>query len=162
VTTVDCTSWVSPGLVITLGGHTYEVRPPSVAQARAILACVVRSEVSLGLVEGPLDPAIQATLDELADTPLGVHTLGRAVYEEMAADEVPEVDIDRMAYYALHYWARGKVRADFIAEHLWGEQSGGGGEPAPKGRSRSRTGRRTASASQTRTGSTRTTASPSS
>lgn len=159
--TVDFTSWLTPSLVIPLGGRTYTVPPPSVAAARNILACAVRSELSLGLVTGTLDDELTAVLADLADVPLGDITLTVDVHAQMVADGLPASDIDRAAYYALHFWARGKERADWLAEHLWGDAAGGEGA-APKGRSRSRSGRRTGSASPTRTASTRTTGSPSS
>lgn len=92
-------------------------------------------------------------------TPDLVIPLGKDVHARMVADGVPDSDIDRVAVYALHYWARGKIAADWVAETLWGTRSGGEGG-APKAPRRSRSGRSTGSASRTQTASTPTTASP--
>lgn len=161
--TVDFTDWAVPDLVLTLGGHTYAVHPPSVDRARLVLACAVRSEVSLGLSAGPVPDELNVVLDGLDDTPLGVVTLGQGVYDALVADGHPPATIDRMAYYAMHFWARGKARADAIAVLAWTPKvdAGDGDEPTPKAtrRSRSTSGRSTGSASRTPTASTPTTAS---
>lgn len=162
MTSVDFSAWVAPGLDLTLGGRTYTVAPPSVARGRQITALAVRSELSIGLVHGEMPADLAAVIEEIATEPLGVVTLGSGVYEQMVTDAVPALDIDRAAYYTLHYWARGKAQADWLANLMWGEQAEQAGDPSPKAprRRRSRSGRSTASASQTKTGSTPTTASP--
>lgn len=161
---VDFTSWVSPDLELTLGGHTYQVRPPSVARGRQITACVVRAEINLGLVQGTIPDDLAAVLEQIATDPLGVITLGRDVYDRMVADEVPVLDIDRAAYYAMWFWARGKGMADWVANLMWAPDQNtlDEGEQGPKARRRprSKSGRSTASGSRTRTASTPTTASP--
>lgn len=131
---VDFSSWVAPDLELTLGGHTYKVRPPSVDRGRAITACAARAELSLGLVRGELPAELVAVLDKLGEQPLGTITLGQDVYDRMVADEVPVLDIDRAAYYALWFWARGKAMADWVADYLWGEDHAdeGQGETGPK------------------------------
>lgn len=115
--TVDFSAWAVPPLTLTLGERTYAVRPPSVGDMGKLLACAVRAEVNLGLVKGPVSPDIQAVLDtiEPADHP----ALGTEVYEQMAADGQHPTVIDRMGYYAVLYWARGKSYADAIAALLW-------------------------------------------
>lgn len=117
--TVDFTDWAVPDLVLTLGGRTYRVPPPSTDRARHVLACVVRAEISLGLASGPLPSELVPVLEELDKTPLGHVSLGKDVHEQLVADGHPPVTIDRMAYYALFHWARGKNRADSIAAALW-------------------------------------------
>lgn len=160
---VDFTAWVAPDLDLTLGGRAYRVRPPSVAQGRKIAACAVRAEVNLGLVNAPIPADVAALLDALEDEPLGDITLGADVHAAMVADGLPAIDIDRAAYYALHFWARGREQADWIASHLWGEDAqarakAAAAPKAPRPR-RSRSGRPTGSANQTPTASTPTTGS---
>lgn len=126
---VDFTDWAVPDLVLALGGRTYRVPPPSVARARHVLACVVRAEINLGLHPGPLPDELGAVLAELDEMPLGHVSLGPDLYEQMVADGHPPLTIDRIAYYALFHWARGKQRADAIATALWAprqEESGDG------------------------------------
>lgn len=115
--TVDFSAWAVPPLTLSLGERTYSVRPPSVGDMGKLLACAVRAEVNLGLVKGPVPADIQAVLDtiEPADHP----ALGAEVYEQMVADGLHPPVIDRMAYYAVLYWARGKSYADTIAALLW-------------------------------------------
>lgn len=145
--TVDFTDWAQPDLVLTLGGRTYTVRPPSVDRARLLLAFVVRAEHRLGLVTGPLPRELEAVLVEVGETPLGVYTLGQDVYEQLVADGAAPVTIERMAYYALHYWARGQQRADAVATWLWAPEPEAETEAPTQGkgrrRSRSRSGRST-------------------
>ena len=84
------------------------------------------------------------------------HPLG-AAYAEMSDAGVPAVTIDRMAYYAVFFWARGKEYADGLAALLWTPPpagSEGGGDADPKGSSRRRTGRPMAKASPTPTDGT--------
>lgn len=115
--TVDFSAWAVPPLPLALGGRTYVVHPPSVEAARILLACAVRAEVNLGLVKGPISADIQAVLDTIKP---GDHpALGTEVYGQMVADGIHPESIDRMAYYAVLYWARGKNYADIIARLLW-------------------------------------------
>ena len=55
---VDFESWAAPDLQLTFRGRTYTVAPPSVADARKILAAAVRGEVNLGLVKGEIPEAL--------------------------------------------------------------------------------------------------------
>lgn len=132
---VDFEEWAAPGLDITLGGRTYTVPPPSVDDAKKILAAAVRGEVKLGLVKGEIPAEVQAVLDTIGD---GHPALG-PVYGQMVADGVAAMTIDRAAYYAVFYWARGKDYADSLASILWaprevGENTAEAGEAAsPKG-----------------------------
>lgn len=167
--TVDFSAWAVPPLTLTLGERTYTVRPPSVGDMGKLLACAVRAEVNLGLVKGPITPDIQAVLDTIGTT----HpALGDEVYEQMVADGQHPAVIDRMAYYAVLYWSRGKSYADAIAALLWAprevQQRGQEADPdLPKGpptspRSSGRgTGSATRSTPTSRASrSTRTTGSP--
>lgn len=169
--TVDFSQWAIPALPLTLGGRTYEVRPPCVADMRKLLACAVRAEVNLGVVQGPIPDDVQTVLDTIG--PDDHPALGKVVHDQMVADGVHPTTIDRMAYYAVLYWARGKTVADVYAAALWTprtpvesapeEQSDLAGKALPT--SRRSSGRRSGSATQstpTSTGSrsTRTTGSP--
>ncbi|MEN0021988.1 MAG: hypothetical protein AAGC61_01815 [Microbacterium sp.] len=130
-TATDFTSWAVPNLELTLGERIFVVRPPSVDDMGKLLACAVRGEVGLGIVNGPIPPEVQGVLDSIK----GEHPALGATYHEMVAAEVPATTIDRMAYYAVFYWARGKDYADRIATLLWGRETldlEGTGEPAPK------------------------------
>jgi hypothetical protein len=168
---VDFSQWAIPALPLTLGGRTYEVRPPCVADMRKLLACAVRAEVNLGVAKGPIPDDIQTVLDTIK--PDDHPALGKAVYDQMVADGVHPTTIDRMAYYAVLYWTRGKTVADVYAAALWTprdqpeapteEQSDLAGKALPT--SRRSSGRRSGSANRstsTSTGSrsTRTTDSP--
>lgn len=119
---VDFSDWAIPDLVITLGGKDYTVHPPSVEGAKSILALAVQSEILLHLASADdVPPAIQEALDTLAQagTPRGVVSLGQDVYDELVADGHPPVTIDRVALYAVYFWARGRARADAVAHYLW-------------------------------------------
>jgi hypothetical protein len=145
---VDFSEWVAPDLVLTLGGRTYKVPPPSVEQAKKIIAAAVRGEVNLRIVKGEIPAEIQAVLDTF--DPIERPGLG-PVAEQLVADGIPVETIDRMDYYAVFYWARGKEYADSLALVLWAPRAGAeAGAPAPKVRTRSRrkSGRSTASASR--------------
>ena len=155
--TVDFAEWVEPNLDVALGGGQYSCPPPSVAKANIIVALAVLAEVRLGLVPGPPDADLVALVDAQADS-LPVITLSRPVYDRMVADGVTQTTIDRVGYYAMHYWARGKVQADWLAAAMWSPDAEPG-EAAPKTRRRSRSGPSTASANRTRTASTPTTGS---
>lgn len=134
MTAADFASWAVPDLVITLGERDYTVPPPSVGDMGKLLACAVRAEVNLGIVKGPISDDVQAVLDTIrADE----HpALGSATYEQMVADGVHPTTIDRMAYYSVFFWARGKEYADRLAVLLWGREQAeraDAEEPAPKG-----------------------------
>jgi hypothetical protein len=54
----------------------------------------------------------------------------------MVANKVPAATIDRVTYYAVFYWARGKEYADTLAKLLWMPRDltpGIAGGAAPKG-----------------------------
>jgi hypothetical protein len=133
---VDFTDWAIPDLVITLGGREYRLAPPSVARARPMLALVVGAEIKIGLAKGPLPDELATLHDEVAGQPLAEVALGTELCDQMEGDGLPRATIDRVAYYALFHWIRGKDRADAIAQVLWAPRDGG--EPvedaqAPKG-----------------------------
>jgi hypothetical protein len=117
--TVDFSDWAVPDLELALGGKKYVISPPSVKQVQHILALTVRAEINLGLATGPLPQDLQDVLVSLGDTKLGVVTMGQAVYDQLVEDGYPPITIDRMAYYALFFWSRGKGRADALATVLW-------------------------------------------
>ncbi|WP_282946951.1 DUF7426 family protein [Cellulomonas endometrii] len=130
---VDFEEWAAvDGLTLTLGGRTYTVPPPSVRAMRQVLAAAVRAEVNLGLVKGEVPPEVQTVLDDIGSDE---HPALGPVYDQLAAAGTPQVVVDRMAYYAVFYWARGKAYADALAKLLWAPAATeGAGEPdAPKG-----------------------------
>ena len=95
-------------------------------------AAAVRAEVNLGLVQGEIPVEIQSVLDTIG--PDDHPALGPVFHELKETRGVSRVTLDRMAYYAVFYWARGKEYADTIAQILWtprdvGEQEAG---EAPK------------------------------
>ncbi|MFD6699685.1 MULTISPECIES: hypothetical protein [unclassified Microbacterium] len=112
----DFQAWAIPDLVIPLGGRDYSVRPPSVGNMGKLLACAVRGEIALGLAEGPIPDEVQAVLDTISPDE---HPALGDVYQQMVDDGQHPVTIDRMAYYAIFYWAKGKEYADALAEVLW-------------------------------------------
>lgn len=117
----DFDEWaVAPGLDLTLQGRTYTVPALSVQAAKQVLAAAVRGEVALGLAPGPVPDEVQTVLDTITT---GTHPALGPVYEQLAADGVPQVIIDRMAYYATFYWSRGKAYADTLARLLWSERT---------------------------------------
>lgn len=127
---VDFGEWAAvEGLTLTLGERTYVVPPPSVGAMRQILAAAVRGEVRLGLVEGEIPDEVQQVLDSIGTE----HPALGPVWDELAADGVPQAVADRMSYYAVFYWARGKAYADSLATILWGPRVDEAGESAPKG-----------------------------
>lgn len=128
---IDFGEWVAPDLELKLGGRTYVVRPPTVEAAKMILAAAVRAEINLELVKGEVPAEVQAILDSIGNQQ---PALGDA-YAAMVADGVPAPTIDRMAYYAVFYWARGKEYADTLAKLMWlprGLTPGAAGEASPK------------------------------
>ena len=127
---VDCAEWAAPELELAFGGRTYMVRPPTVAASRQLLAAAVRGEVRLGLVKGEVPDDLLPILDSIGDS----HPALGEVYDQLAADGVPQVTIDRMSYYATFYWTRGREYADALANILWAPAPSVGGEgEAPKG-----------------------------
>ena len=158
---VDFTAWATPNLEVTLAGHDYSAKPPSVAQAKVILAFAVIAEHGLDLVKGEPDPELVA-LTKAQKVPLAAVSLGQDVYDQMIADGIDQATTDRVGYYAMHFWARGKAQADWLAQAMWAtpdtEEVTAATPKAPQDR-RSKSGRNTASASRTRTASTRTTGS---
>lgn len=141
-TASDFKSWAVPNLVMPLGGRDgvvrdFVVRPPSVDDAAKVLACAIRGEVKLGMVEGPIPDDVQAVLDTIG--PDEHPSLGEA-YQEMVDAEVGQITIDRMIYYSIFYWARGEEYADTLARILWTPRDPAADidaqdaeEPAPKG-----------------------------
>jgi len=128
---VDFGEWAAvDGLELQLGGRTYKVPPPSVQSMRQVLAAAVRGEVNLRMVKGPVPAEVQEVLDSIG--PDDHPGLG-PVYDQLAADGVPQVVVDRMAYYAVFYWARGKEYADTLARIMWAPISEEVDEHAPKG-----------------------------
>lgn len=130
-TAADFASWAVPDLVIPLGGREYTVRPPSVATMGKLLACAVRGEVNLGIVDGEIPDEIQDILDTIGQDE---HPALGDAYKQMVDDGLHPLTIDRMAYYAVFFWARGKDYADSLATLLWmpRETEGEGEAPAPK------------------------------
>jgi len=155
---VDFAAWVEPNLHVTLNGVDYSIPPPSVAKARIIVALAVVSEHRLGLVKEDPDPEVVAIVEAQTDS-LSMITLGQEVYDRMVSDGVSQVTIDRVGYYTLHYAARGKAQADWLAAAMWSPDVKDVTDTAPKAQRRSKSGRSTASANRTRTASTPTTAS---
>ena len=113
---VDFGEWAAPGLELTLGGGTYMVPPPTVEDAKKLLAMAVRAEVRLGIVKGEIPDDVEAVL---ATIPRDEHPALGPVFAQLVDDGVPQPTIDRMAYYSTFYWARGKGYADALARILW-------------------------------------------
>lgn len=152
----DFEAWAAPPLELKLHGRIYVIQPPTVDAARKLLAAAVRGEVNLGLVEGPVPAEVEAILDTIEE---GEHPALGPVWQQMVDDRIPTATIDRTAYYATFFWARGKQYADSLGKLLWTprEATEGTGGVAPKDSSRPKIGRRTASASRTKTAGTPTT-----
>lgn len=112
----DFDQWATPNLRLPLRGRTYEVRPPSVGAMAQVLAAAALGEINLGLVSGPLSAEHAAAIASL--NPNAHPALGE-VYDELVGDGVDPTTIDRMAYYAVFYWARGQDYADALAATLW-------------------------------------------
>lgn len=127
---VDFEAWAAPNLEIKLGDRTYGVRPPSVEDAKLILALAVRGEVNLGLVEGDVPDEVQALIDTI---PADAHPALGDAFGRMRADGHPAATIDRVAYYAIFFWARGKAYADTLAKILWTPRAVEEAVSAPKG-----------------------------
>ncbi|MFK4760296.1 hypothetical protein ACI3KS_05110 [Microbacterium sp. ZW T5_45] len=131
----DFKAWAQQDLVIPLGDRTFTVRPPSVDDAGKLLACAVRGEVVLGIVKGPIPDEVQEVLDSIEP---GEHPALGDTYQEMVDAKLSPVTIDRFAYYAIFYWARGEEYADRLARILFtprdiaGDASAEGGGDRPK------------------------------
>ena len=129
----DFGAWAIPQLRLELGGKVYMVDPPSVAAGGKLLASAARGEAALSGVN-VVPEEVQAVLATIEP---GEHpALGAAVHAQLVADGVHQATIDRMAYYATFYWARGEEYADAIAKLLWAPRVAsdeGSGELAPKG-----------------------------
>lgn len=138
---VDFEQWAAPDLILPFRGRTYTVRPPSVGMMPKVLAAAVRGEVNLGIVKGPIPDAVQRILDSIEP---GEHPSLGDVYDQLVADGIDPVTIDRIAYFAVFYWARGQAYAESIAEQLWApritsedvevDEAAIGGEGDPKSR----------------------------
>ena len=92
-TASDFASWAVPDLVIPLGGRTFTVQPPSVDDMGKLLACAVRGEVNLGIVEGHIPDEVQEILDTIGSDE---HPALGAAYHEMR-EYLHPVTLDRMA-----------------------------------------------------------------
>lgn len=122
---VDFAEWAAPDLVFTNlgadsegnGGFTFRVRPPSVADSAKVLALAVRGEINMGVITGVEIPEpVQEILNSIGP---GDHpALGRAYYDMRDAG-LSAATIDRAAYYAIFYWARGRNYADALAALMW-------------------------------------------
>ncbi|WP_295035404.1 hypothetical protein [uncultured Microbacterium sp.] len=112
----DFKAWAQPDLVIPFRGRDFIVAPPSVDDSAKLLACAVRAEVAFGLAEGPIPDEVHAVLDTISPDE---HPALGSVYNEMVAAGLSPVTIDRMAVYAIFYWARGEEYADKLATVLW-------------------------------------------
>ncbi|MGX5772699.1 DUF7426 family protein [Microbacterium trichothecenolyticum] len=143
---VDFTEWAAPDLVFRnlgadaegRGGRTFSVRPPSVGDSAKVLALAARGEVNLGVV--PKGTQLPAEMLEVIES-IGpdAHPALGATFYEMRDAGISAATIDRAAYYAIFYWARGKEYADNLATLLWAEREpvadapAGGGDARPKG-----------------------------
>lgn len=132
----DFAAWAIPDLVIPLPcadgeKRDFVVHPPSVDDMGKLLAAVVRAEVNLGIVDGPIPDEVQKVLDSIeADE----HPALGAAYQQMVDAGVNPKTIDRMAYYCVFYWTRSEDYADQLALLLWGREAleSETAEPAPK------------------------------
>lgn len=133
----DFAAWAIPDLVIPLPcadgeKRDFVVHPPSVDDMGKLLAVVVRAEVNLEIVEGPIPDEVQQVLDCIkADE----HPALGAAYQQMVDAGVHPVTIDRMAYYCVFYWTRSADYADRVAQLLWARESleAESVDPTPKG-----------------------------
>lgn len=134
---VDFEAWARPDLELPLRGRTFRVRPPSVEASGQLLACAVRGEINLGIIDEEFPAELQAVLDTIKP---GTHPALGDTYAELVEAGVDQVTIDRMAYYAVYYWTRGPEYALQLARVLWtprdvaagldgGEQGGDGAGP---------------------------------
>ncbi|WP_337004109.1 MULTISPECIES: hypothetical protein [unclassified Microbacterium] len=130
--------WAIPALTLpplpTRDGEprAFVVQPPAVGDVAKLLACAVRGEVNLGIVNGPIPAEVQEILDTI--TPDEHPALGPAYREMVDAGVHPET-IGRAAYYSVFFWTRGRDYADRLAALLWGREqvdAEEGETPAPK------------------------------
>lgn len=137
-TASDFASWAIPDLVIPLKCSDGELReftvhPPSVGDMDKLLASVVLAEIKIGIAKGAVPPGVRAVLDTIK----GEHPSLGIAYQKMVDGGVHPMTIDRMAYYCVFYWTRGKEYADSIAVLLWAREQEDAAEeatgPAPKG-----------------------------
>lgn len=155
----DFNRYLPANLDLTLGEHTYSVKPPTKkvgVQLAALLA------TSMNRLKGePPSAEDKAAIDGIPDDlEVGRLSLGNDVYDQMLADDQPGAWMDRAASYALWYWVMGEAAADAMAERvLAGNRDDEAGEAAPKASTGPKTGPRTASASPTSTASSRATGS---
>lgn len=163
----DLTAWLTPDLSLSLGGRTYIVRPPSVEAGLNLTALNVAGVAGYLAVQGAcptcgrtgaleVTDEINERYEALKDTPLGILSLGKDVYEQMIADDLPEKHIDTAALYAMYYWTMGEAAADNLLTAMSEADQPSGVVGTPKA---SKSGPSTASGSRTKTGFTRTTAS---
>lgn len=117
MTAVDFDDWAAPDLVLTFKGREYRVPPPCTIDAKKLLAAAALGEIRLGMVSGEASEEVQRILTGIR--PTDHFALTDAVYEQMVADKVPMTTIDRMSFYAVFYWARGKQYADMVAGFMW-------------------------------------------
>lgn len=138
-TASDFADWAIPPLTLpplpTRDGEprVFVVQPPSVADATKLLACAVRGEVNLGIVNGPIPAGVQEVLDTISTDE---HPALGSTYQEMVDAGVHPETIGRAAYYSVFYWTRGRDYADGLALLLWGREQPETQEaesPAPKG-----------------------------
>lgn len=126
---VDFAEWAAPDLTLTfpegafakghgIGGRTFVVRPPIVDDMPKVLALAARGEVELRMVPDMTEvPAeIQTIIDSIAPDE---HPALGATYAEMRDAKLNDPTINRAAYYAIFYWARGAQYAHDIAEQLF-------------------------------------------
>lgn len=157
----DLTAYLSPGLDLTLGDHTYHVDPPSKdtgiklaainAMSISVWAKLTEACPTCGRSGSPdTPPETLALVESMGNVELGELSLG-AVYGQMVADGVPGAHIDQAAVYALYYWTLGADVADQIIATQAGEAAGEVGS----GSSTSKRGPRTASDHLTKRISTR-------
>lgn len=132
-TAPDFAAWAVPDLELPLGERTYTVRPPSVGDMGKLLACAVRGEVNLGIVEGEIPDEVQTILDTIGPNE---HPALGETYQQLVDDGVDPWTVDKMAYYTVFYWTRGKEYADALAVLLFTPRdldAPGEAEAAPKG-----------------------------
>ncbi|KJL49141.1 hypothetical protein RS84_00253 [Microbacterium hydrocarbonoxydans] len=137
-TASDFADWAIPPLTLpplpTRNGEprVFVVQPPSVGDATKLLACAVRGEVNLGIVDGPIPAGVQEVLDTITTDE---HPALGSTYQEMVDAGVHPETIGRAAYYSVFYWTRGRDYADGLALLLWGREQPDAEEaegPAPK------------------------------
>lgn len=153
----DFNRYLPANLEITLGEHTYSIKPPTKKVGTQLAALLA---TSMNRMQGTaVDPADAKTLESIPDDlEVGRLSLGDDVYDQMVTDGQPGAWMDRIATYALWYWVMGEKAADAMAERILAPQSDDG-EAAPKGSTTPATGPSTASANPTPKASTRATGS---